>query len=141
MKPSVSAPASSRATSPDSAYPSAACQATTTSVFVLLQTFKDMMRDDFTLFDAYEYTPVPAFLPKGEFPFPIKAKVLKDDLRAKRKHLEAWKAYTSEKLQFEVTENEGNHLFFYQYPERAKWMEGIIKGLPAAFAGGELELS
>ena len=100
-----------------------------------------MMRDDFTLFDAYEYTPVPAFLPKGEFPFPIKAKVLKDDLRAKRKHLEAWKAYTSEKLQFEVTENEGNHLFFYQYPERAKWMEGIIKGLPAAFAGGELELS
>ena len=103
------------------------------------QTFKDMMRDDFTLFDEYECSPPPAFLPKGEFPFPIKAKVLKDDQRAKKKHLEAWQAFTSEKLAFEVTEFEGNHLFFYQYPERAKWMEQIVKGLPAGF--GSVELS
>ena len=67
------------------------------------QTFKDMMRDDFTLFDEYEYSPPPAFLPKGEFPFPIKVKVLKDDQRAKKKHLEAWQAFTSEKLAFELT--------------------------------------
>ena len=66
-------------------------------------------------------------------------KVLKDDLRAKKKHLEAWQAYTSEKLAFEVTEFEGNHLFFYQYPERAKWMENIVKGLPSGF--GSVELS
>ena len=77
------------------------------------KTFGGMMRDDFTLFDSYEYTPPPAFLPKGEFPFPIKAKYLTDDMRCKKHHLQLWQAFTSEKLTFEATELAGNHLFFY----------------------------
>jgi surfactin synthase thioesterase subunit len=97
------------------------------------KTFGGMMRDDFTLFDEYVYTPPPSFLPDGEFPIPIIATWFTDDKRSTQKYLELWKAFTTEKGQFQVTEHAGNHLFFYQYPERAKWMEFVIKQLPAGF--------
>ena len=41
--------------------------------------------------------------------------------------------FTSEKLSFTVEELPGNHLFFYDVPARAKWMESVIAKLPAAF--------
>ena len=56
-----------------------------------------MMRDDFTLFDSYEYTPPPAFL-RGQFPVPIQAKHFEKDKRCKKHHLEGWKEFTSEKV-------------------------------------------
>jgi len=95
--------------------------------------FNGMMRDDFTLFDSYTYTPPPAHIAKGEFPVPIKTYCLDKDQRCKRNHLEMWKAFTTEKLTFETTEMGGNHLFFYDVPARAKWMESIISKLPPAF--------
>ena len=57
-----------------------------------------MMRDDFTLFDEYEYVPPPAHLLKGEFPVPIQTRALPDDQRCKKKHLEMWKSFTTEKV-------------------------------------------
>ena len=98
------------------------------------KTFAPMMRDDFTLFDEYVYTPLPSHLPNGEFPFPIQAKYLVDDKRCKKEHLEMWKAFTSEKLSFTCEQYAGNHLFFYDVPARAKWMEGVIAKLPAGFS-------
>jgi len=99
------------------------------------KTFGGMMRDDFTLFDEYKYTPPPPHLLKGEFPFPIKATYFKKDKRCKKQHLEMWKDFTSEKLAFTATEFEGNHLFFYDFPSRNKWMEAVCSTLPAGFNG------
>ena len=33
---------------------------------------------------------------------------------------------------------EGNHLFFYQVPERAKYMEDVVAKLPAEFKAVEI---
>lgn len=129
------------------------------------KTFSPMMRDDFTLFDAYEYVPPPPHIKKGEFPVPIHVKYLQKDKRCKKHHLEGWKArngllrnsatrhpapcalcppvhspvrpswqaFTTEKLTFTAEEHEGNHLFFYDVPARAKWMESILAKLPPGF--------
>lgn len=97
------------------------------------KTFSPMMRDDFTLFDSYEYVPPPAHLPKGEFPVPIQAKYLAKDQRCKEKHLQMWKNLTSEKLSFTCTQLEGNHLFFYDVPARLKWMDDVIAKMPDMF--------
>lgn len=93
--------------------------------------FSGMMRDDFTLFDEYEYAPPPAHVARGEFPFPIQAKLLTDDRRCRRQHLEQWRGLTSEKLSFSVEECEGNHLFFYNNGHRAAWMRSVLAKLPA----------
>ena len=96
-------------------------------------TFGGMMRDDFTLFDEYVYSPPPPSLPNGEFPFPIEARVLANDKRCRQKHLALWKDLTSDKASFHLEECEGNHLFFYNNDHRAKWMTSVIGKLPAAF--------
>jgi surfactin synthase thioesterase subunit len=96
--------------------------------------FGGMMRDDFTLFDEYEYSPPPAHVARGEFPIPMQARFLTDDRRCRRQHLEMWKALTSEKLSFGVEECAGNHLFFYNNDHRAKWMNSVIATLPPGFA-------
>ena len=93
-----------------------------------------MMRDDFCLFDSYEYVKPPAFLKRGEFPIPMQAKYLTDDQRCKKEHLMLWQAFTSEKVSFTAEECGGNHLFFYDNPARAAWMESIIRKLPKEFA-------
>ena len=95
--------------------------------------FSGMMRDDFTLFDSYVYTPPPAHVAKGEFPLPIKAKYAEMDGRCKKHHLEGWRAFTSEKLKFTVEQTPGNHLFFYDVPARAAWMHSVLKDLPDGF--------
>ena len=102
------------------------------------KTFAPMMRDDFACFDEYVYTPPPAHLKKGEFPFPITARYFKDDKRCKKEHLSSWIDLTSEKASFSCTEFEGNHLFFYQVPERAKYMEDVVAKLPAEFKAVEI---
>jgi len=94
------------------------------------KTFGGMMRDDFTLFDEYTYTPPPPFVAKGEFPIPMKGFVFQKDKRVKKHHVEMWKALTTEKLTFTVEEMEGNHLFFYDVPARKTWMEKVISYLP-----------
>jgi len=98
------------------------------------KTFSPMMRDDFTLFDEYEYTPPPAFLKKGELPVKITTRYFTDDKRCKKEHLMMWQAFTSEKVSFSCEECEGNHLFFYDVPARAKYMESVLSKLPAEFA-------
>ena len=95
--------------------------------------FSGMMRDDFTLFDSYVYTPPPPHLPKGEFPVPIKAKYAESDWRCKKHHLEMWRAFTTEKLTFTTEQTPGNHLFFYDVPARAAWMNSVLKDLPEGF--------
>ena len=40
---------------------------------------------------------------------------------------------TYAQLTFTAKEFEGNHLFFYQVPERAKYMEDVIAKLPSEF--------
>jgi len=97
------------------------------------KTFSPMMRDDFTLFDSFVYTPPPAHLPKGEFPVPMFGYRNLNDKRIKKEHLELWKKFTTEKVSFAVKEVDGNHLFFYDVPARAAWMEHIIRNLPAGF--------
>lgn len=92
-----------------------------------------MMRDDFTLFDSYMYTPPPAFLPAGRFPVPLFAYYMEDDRRCKKEHLVQWQAYTTEHLAFTCERTAGNHLFFYDVPARAQWMTSILHKLPAAF--------
>ena len=93
--------------------------------------FGGMMRDDFTLFDEYTYTPPPAFLPGGQFPFPIEARFLTDDKRCREKHLALWGALTS--AAFHLEECEGNHLFFYNNDHRAAWMRNVLGCLPPSF--------
>ena len=92
-----------------------------------------MMRDDFTLFDEYTYSPPPSHLKKGEFPVPITARYFKADGRCKKSHLMMWQKFTSEKAAFVCEELEGNHLFFYDVPARAKYMEHVISKLPSEF--------
>jgi surfactin synthase thioesterase subunit len=94
------------------------------------KTFGGMMRDDFTLFDEYTYTPPAPHLAKGEFPIPIKAFYFAKDKRCKKHHLEMWKNFTTEKLAFTLDEMDGNHLFFYDVPARKVWMEKAITKLP-----------
>ena len=99
-------------------------------------------RDDFTLFDSYEYAPPPPHLKLGEFPIPVQAKYFTDDARCKKKHLLMWQKLTSEKATFTCEELAGNHLFFYDVPRRATWMESIVKKLPKEFAPpGAVEVS
>ena len=88
-----------------------------------------MMRDDFSLFDEYEYVAPPAFLPGGAFPFPIQAYWATGDARAKEHLMAPWKNFTSK--DFTLHETGGNHLFFYDIPARAAYMEAAITRLPA----------
>ena len=82
-----------------------------------------MMRDDFTLFDAYEHTPMGTKLS-----VPIAAYYARDDQNVKKHHVEGWAGLTS--AAFSISEVEGNHLFFYQYDVRNAWMQRVIDGLP-----------
>jgi len=88
--------------------------------------YEGLMRDDFTLFDAYAYTPAPAPLP-----LPISAYYAADDQNVKEEHVAGWRALTSASFRIEAVP--GNHLFFYQYDVRNKWMERVIESAPAGF--------
>ena len=94
--------------------------------------FSPMMRDDFTLFDSYQFTPPPAHIGPA-FPIPILARYATKDRRCKKHHLEMWKRFTTEADAFHILETPGNHLFFYDVPARDTWMKSILKKLPAAF--------
>ena len=88
--------------------------------------YSPMMRDDFTLFDSYEYSPAPAPLP-----VPVRAFYAAADKRVKQQHVEQWRRFTS--ASFSLEEIEGNHLFFYDVPHRAAYMNRVLAGLPAGF--------
>mmetsp|Transcript_30864 Transcript_30864/g.67601 ORF Transcript_30864/g.67601 Transcript_30864/m.67601 type:complete len:345 (-) Transcript_30864:494-1528(-) len=90
------------------------------------EAYAPMMRDDFTLFDEYQFSPAPA-----PFPVPIQAYFAKKDRKISQKHVEGWKVFTAE--QFSISEVAGNHLFFYDFPVRNQWMETVISKFPAAF--------
>ena len=51
-----------------------------------------------------------------------------DDKRVKKAHLEGWKNFTSETC--DVYEAVGHHLFFFDVPARAKYMQDVISRLP-----------
>jgi len=89
-------------------------------------TYSPMMRDDFTLFDSYAYSPAPAPLP-----VPVRAFYAAADKRIKQRHVEGWRRFTS--ASFSLEEIEGNHLFFYDVPHRAAYMKRVLAGLPAGF--------
>ena len=88
------------------------------------------MRDDFSLFDSYEYAPCPAHLPKG-FPVPMQTYYNEKDKRITKAHVAGWQAFTTEAFSSELMP--GNHLFFYDNPARAKYMETVVSKLPAGF--------
>jgi surfactin synthase thioesterase subunit len=92
--------------------------------------YSGMMRDDFTLFDSYSFTPPPAHVGPS-FAIPMQARVLSKDCRCKKHHLELWKRFTT--ASFELEEMPGNHLFFYDVPARDEWMKSILKKLPTPF--------
>jgi len=94
--------------------------------------FSGMMRDDFTLFDSYSFSPPPPHL-GAAFPIPMQAKFVTKDKRCKKHHLEQWKKFTSVPESFTVEETPGNHLFFYDVPARDVWMRSILEKLPSAF--------
>ena len=89
-------------------------------------TYSAIMRDDFTLFDSYVYSPAPAPLP-----VPVRAFYAAADKRVKQHHVEEWRRFTS--ASFSLEEIEGNHLFFYDVPHRAAYMNRVLAGLPAGF--------
>jgi len=89
--------------------------------------FGPMFRDDFSCFDEYEYTPLPECI-SGGFPIPIQAYYSDKDKRIKKHHVEGWKKFTSE--QCDVYETKGNHLFFFDVPARAEYMEKFISRFP-----------
>jgi len=89
--------------------------------------FGPLMRDDFSCFDEYVYTPLPDCIPSG-FPVPFQVYYAADDKRVKKGHTEGWKKFTSEKC--DVYEAVGHHLFFFDVPARAKYMEAAISRLP-----------
>lgn len=88
--------------------------------------YESLMRDDFTLFDAYEYEPAPA-----KIPVLISAYYARDDKNVKRHHVNTWQDLTSHG--FKIEEVPGNHLFFYQYDVRNKWMERVLETMPDGF--------
>ena len=90
-------------------------------------TYSKIMRDDFTLFDTYVYSPAPAPLP-----VPLRAFYAAADKRITRQHVEGWKRFTS--ASFSLEEVNGHHLFFYDVPDRAAFMNRVLAGLPAAFS-------
>jgi len=94
------------------------------------KTFGPMFRDDFSCFDEYVYTPLPDCIPGG-FPIPFQVYNATKDKRVKRHHVEGWKKFTSEECN--TYEVEGNHLFFFDVPARAKYMETVLSRLPAEF--------
>lgn len=94
------------------------------------KTFSPMMRDDFTLFDEYTFTPPPAHLKQGKFPVPMQTYYFVNDKRCKEKHLKLWSNFTDVPEKFVCEQLEGNHLFFYDVPARAAYMEKVISRLP-----------
>ena len=90
-------------------------------------TFSPMFRDDFMLFDEYEYSPLPECI-AGGLPIPMQCYYAIDDKRVKKAHLEGWKNFTSETC--DVYEAVGHHLFFFDVPARAKYMQDVISRLP-----------
>lgn len=89
--------------------------------------YEALMRDDFTLFDAYEYAPAVA----PQLPMPVSAYYARDDKNVKESHVATWKDMTCK--DFRLEEVPGNHLFFYQYDVRNKWMDRVVESLPDGF--------
>ena len=52
--------------------------------------YEALMRDDFTLFDAYEYAPAVA----PQLPMPVSAYYARDDKNVKESHVATWKDMT-----------------------------------------------
>ena len=87
--------------------------------------YKGLLQDDFNLFDEYEYAPLPA-----PISVPVRAYYAAKDKNVKRHHVDGWKRLLAAGTPFSVDEVGGNHLFFYDVPVRAAWMEAVVRGLP-----------
>jgi len=94
------------------------------------KTFGPMFRDDFSCFDEYVFTPLPDCV-AGGFPIPFQVYYATKDKRVKEHHVVEWKKFTSEKC--DVYAAEGNHLFFFDVPQRATFMTTVLGRLPAEF--------
>ena len=53
------------------------------------------------------------------------------DKNVKESHVATWKDMTCK--DFRLEEVPGNHLFFYQYDVRNKWMDRVVESLPDGF--------
>ena len=87
--------------------------------------YEGLLKDDFNLFDEYEYAPLPA-----PISVPVRAYYAAKDKNVKRHHVDGWKRLLAAGTPFSVDEVGGNHLFFYDVPVRAAWMEAVVRGLP-----------
>ena len=61
---------------------------------------------------------------------PVRAYYAAKDKNVKRHHVDGWKRLLAAGTPFSVDEVGGNHLFFYDVPVRAAWMEAVVRGLP-----------
>ena len=55
------------------------------------------------------------------------------DKRVKKEHVEMWQRYGTGS--FSVEQVPGNHLFFYDVPARATYMQKVVEGLPSPAFG------
>ena len=87
--------------------------------------YESLMRDDFTLFDSYDYKPASA-----KFEMPIMAWFATKDKKVMQAHMQGWAAFST--MGFELVPLEGaKHLFFYDAEHRSKFMADVIAHLPA----------
>ena len=82
-----------------------------------------MMRDDFTLFDSYAFSG-----PAAPFGTDVRGYFASEDKRVKEKHMEGWRAFATGS--FALEQVDGNHLFFFDVPARAKYMQHVVSRLP-----------
>ena len=92
-------------------------------------TYSPMMRDDFTLFDAYEHPA--AYATSPAFGCALRCYFAEKDKKVNKEHVEMWQRYGAGS--FSVEQVPGNHLFFYDIPARATYMQKVVAGLPPAF--------
>ena len=69
-------------------------------------------------------------LPPAPISVPVRAYYAARDKNVKRHHVDGWKRLLAAGTPFSVDEVGGNHLFFYDVPVRAAWMEAVVRGLP-----------
>ena len=63
---------------------------------------------------------------------PIISNFAERDQNVKEHHVQGWRELTSEAFAPPVKAT-GNHLFFYDYPNRDKWMQHVCAHATAAF--------
>ena len=89
--------------------------------------FKDIMYNDFHLFDEYEH----GRADDAPFDFPLTTFFATHDKKVKKHHVELWQRWTSK--EYKINEIDGHHLYAMgldaQKPAKEKWLDTIVAEL------------